>query len=119
METQKIYSRDKLRNMMDQNESEVDELMKIFIEMAPSLLKEMLDFADNEDWKSCSELAHKLKSSMRLWAIDSLDEDVLFIETHGLLSENTDMVLSKIQNLNHKLLQVIEQMKSEIEENKS
>jgi len=114
METTKIYTRDKLRTMMDQNDEEVDELMKIFIKMVPSILKEMLDFAAKEDWKSCSELAHKLKSSMRLWAIDSLDEDVLFIETNGLLSENTDMVLNKIQNLNINLLQVIEQMESEI-----
>ncbi len=114
METKKIYSRDKLSQMMDQNEEEVNELMKIFVDMVPSMLQEMQDAAKGEEWSRCSDLAHKLKSSMRLWAIDSLDEDVLYIETNGLNAENTEEVTAKIQDLRNQLLNVIEEMKGEL-----
>jgi hypothetical protein len=52
---------------------------------------------------------------MRLWAIDSLDEDVLYIETNGLNAENTEQVAQKIQNLSRKLLGVIEDMNKELD----
>lgn len=115
METTKIYSRDKLSQMMDQNKEEVNELMKIFVSMVPAMLQEMQDAVKGEDWSRCSDLAHKLKSSMRLWAIDSLDEDVLYIETNGLNAENTEQVAQKIQNLSRKLLGVIEDMNKELD----
>ena len=114
METAKIYSRNKLSQMMDQNTEEVNELMKIFVDMVPAMLQEMQDAAKGEEWSRCSDLAHKLKSSMRLWAIDSLDEDVLYIETNGLNADNTEQVNQKIQNLIRQLLEVIEDMKKEL-----
>ena len=114
MANSKIYSRNKLSQMMDQNEEEVDELMKIFVQMVPEMLREMRDFAELEKWPECSDVAHKMKSSMRLWDMDVLDEDVVYIETHGMLSENTESIRERIQNLNTQLLQAVQQMQLEI-----
>lgn len=114
MKTIKNYSRDKLSQMMDQNDEEVNELMKIFIEMVPTMLNEITKAVQDKDWAKCSDIAHKLKSSMRLWAMDSLDEDMLFIETNGLNAENLEEVEQKIQNLETQLLISISQMKDEI-----
>jgi len=114
MDEFKTYSRDKLRNILDQNDDQVDELMKIFIETTPPLLKEMLDASEQENYLSCSKIAHRLKSSIQLWDIKHLEDDVFFIETNGVQSKNTELINNKIKNLNTQLLQVIEQMKNEI-----
>ena len=114
MENIKIYSRVNLSKMMDHNEEEVNELMKIFIDMAPSMLDDLKDYAHSNNWQMCSGVAHKLKSSMRLWAIDSLDEDVVFIEANSENPLYHEVVFEKINNLRDKLLVVIDQMKLEV-----
>ena len=115
MKSTKMYCRNKLSQMMDQNEDEVNELMKIFIQMVPIMLNEMLSYVNDKNWPECGNIAHKLKSSMRLWDINELDEDVVYIETYGLTSENTTIITEKVQNLNSQLLKIIHEMKSEIE----
>jgi len=99
---------------MDQNNEEVNELMTIFINMVPVMLDDMLSFADSENWKAAGNVAHKLKSSMRLWDISSLDEDVVFIETYGLQETQTDKVKERIVHLREHLFNVIEEMKLEL-----
>ena len=99
---------------MDQNKEEVDELMKIFVKMIPEMLSEMRDYVEREKWPECSDVTHKMKSSIRLWDMNVLDEDIVYIETHGMRSENTDSIRKKVQNLNTQLLQAIQQMKLEI-----
>lgn len=114
MESEKNYSREKLSQMMDGNENEVNELMTIFIKMAPIMLEDMLDHMKNDNWPECGNIAHKLKSSTGLWDIHILDDDILFIEEHGLKSENTIEISEKIIRINQILRKVIEQMKEEI-----
>jgi len=99
---------------MDQNNEEVNELMSIFIKMVPTMLDEMLSYVGNGNWKAASNVAHKLKSSMRLWDISSLDEDAVFIETYGLQEEQTDEVKRRVMHLSEQLMRVIEEMKVEL-----
>ena len=114
MDNHKIYSRNKLSQMMDQNESEVNELMKIFVQMVPTMLEEMDAASINEDWNGAADIAHKLKSSMRLWDMDILDEYVLFIENNAQELKKPQVVLDKIKFLKTELTKAIEQMKLEL-----
>jgi len=114
MESTKNYSREKLSQMMDGNQNEVNELMTIFIKMAPIMLEDMLNHMKNDNWPECGNIAHKLKSSTSLWDIHILDEDILFVEEHGLKSEHTNEISEKINRINQILKTVIEQMTEEI-----
>ena len=99
---------------MDQNSKEVDELMAIFVKMVPDLLSEMQANIENKEWKAASSIAHKLKSSMRLWDMATLDDDVVFIETYGLDESQTDEVKKRSVILIEQLSKVIEEMKLEL-----
>ncbi len=114
MKKDKIYSRDKLLYMMDQNNTEVDELMSIFVRIVPPMLNEMLNCTNQGDWQPISDNAHKLKSSMRLWAIDSLEDIVVFIETYAAQETRLDEVKEKTVYLCKHLTAVIEDMKLEL-----
>jgi len=114
MEDRKIYSRDKLLTMMDQNEDEVNELMKLFIQFAPTMIADLREAMEDEDWSKVAETAHKLKSSMRLWDMHTLDDDVVFIETHAHAKTNLDEVRQKLNALCKQLDEAIEQMRGEI-----
>jgi len=114
MEAKKNYSRNKLLQMMDQNSEEVDELMAIFVKMVPDLLADLQTNIENKEWKAASSIAHKLKSSMRLWDITTLDDDVVFIETNGLEESQTEEVERRSAKLIAQLFKVIEEMKMEL-----
>jgi hypothetical protein len=114
MESTKNYSREKLSQMMDGNQNEVNELMTIFIKMAPIMLEDMLNYMKNDNWPECGNIAHKLRSSTGLWDINILDDDIHFVEKYGLKSENTIEISEKINHINQVLKKVIEQMTEEI-----
>ncbi|MCK5857352.1 MAG: Hpt domain-containing protein [Bacteroidales bacterium] len=100
--------------MMDNDENEVNELMNIFIKMAPVMLKEILEYMKDENWPECGNIAHKLKSSTGLWEINILDDDILYVEEHGRKSENTDELVTRIIRITQVLKEVTDQMKEEV-----
>lgn len=110
----RLYTRDKLLNMMDQNTKEVDELMALFISLVPPMLGEIRQGINDKNWHSISEVAHKLKSSMRLWGIDSLEEPVVFVETYAASEELLDEVVVKSEFLCDQLQLIISDMQSEL-----
>jgi len=114
MENTKYYSRNKLHQMMDQNESEVNELMKIFIQMVPIMLDDLSVFTKDGNWIECGNIAHKLKSSVRLWEIEIIDSDLVFVEENGRSSKNTELIIEKIKHINDILRPVLQQMELEI-----
>lgn len=109
-----LYTRDKLLNMMDQNNKEVDELMALFISLIPPMLDDLTQNIIDKDWQSISDIAHKLKSSMRLWGIDSLDETVVFIETYAHKEEMLEKVKTETTFLCDQLKLVVKDMQLEL-----
>jgi HPt (histidine-containing phosphotransfer) domain-containing protein len=114
MTAKKLYSRRKLLTMMDQNETEVNDLMMLFISVVPPMIDNMQNLAKENRWNDAADIAHKLKSSMRLWEMDSLDEDVVFIETHGREGTQLDIVADKLEFLCTSIEKVISEMKEEL-----
>ena len=116
MNKKKIYSRTKLLTMMGQNDSEVDALMNIFIEVVPPMLDDFELFLSGGEWAKIADHAHKLKSSMRLWEMDSLDEEIVFIETNAREQLRLDEVAKKLNHLIVQLREAIAMMKRELGE---
>lgn len=114
MKTTQLYSKEKLLQMMDQNEDEVKQLMDIFIRAVPEMLNGMKEYAENENWSDCGNIAHKLKSSARLWDISSVEADLIYIEEQGNKAKDTSQVIEKVKSVSDILRQVITAMESEI-----
>ena len=100
--------------MMDQNEDEVKQLMAIFIQAVPEMLDKMLEYAEDENWYECGNVAHKLKSSARLWDVSFVEDDLIYIEEQGNSAKDTSRVLEKAKSVNNILRQVISEMTSEM-----
>jgi len=110
MKTSELYSKQKLLQMMDQNDDEVRQLMDIFIRAVPEMLDRMQEFAENENWYDCGNIAHKLKSSARLWEISSVEADLIYIEEQGNTVKDTSRVIEKVKAVNNILRQIVSEM---------
>ncbi len=114
MEPSQLYSKQKLLLMMDQNNDEVKQLMDIFVRAVPEMLNEMQTYSQCENWYECGNIAHKLKSSARLWDITSVDKDLVYIEEQGIRAKDTSQVNQKVKAVNKILRLVVADMASKI-----
>jgi len=110
----KAYDINGFLEMLDGNREELKMMIEMFIDLTPPLLAEMQEAANKKNWKQAGDLAHKLKSSLRLIKADSLVEEALYIEKHGREGIFVDMIPLKISQMNLQLLQIIEDLKEEI-----
>jgi HPt (histidine-containing phosphotransfer) domain-containing protein len=109
-----LYSKNQILEMIGHDQEELDLLMKMFIDLSPQMLDEIDFFISKNNFKSAGDVAHKLKSSVRLWDIDSILEDVLFIEVNGKNETQTEQIKPKAEKVRTILQEVLEQMKEEI-----
>ena len=106
------FSDSLLFDMMDGNQVEINDIAKMFIELAPQMISEIELAINNQEWEKAGDAAHKLKSSVGLWKIDSALSHVLFIEINGRKNINTKEIESNFQKLVEILDLAIGEMKS-------
>jgi len=107
----KAYNIDGFLQMLDGNTEALKMMINMFIELTPPLLEEMRTAADNREWTVVGDLAHKLKSSLRLINADKLVEEAIYIEKNGRAGTFVDLLPLKVSQLNSQLLMIIEELK--------
>lgn len=68
----------------------IDEMIQTFLEETPKELVIMEQQLATTDWVELSKTAHKLKSSIKMFGMNELRDEVLHIEQSGKNSENLD-----------------------------
>ncbi|OIP00743.1 MAG: hypothetical protein AUJ98_06380 [Bacteroidetes bacterium CG2_30_33_31] len=110
----KLYNIDFLKDLMAGNELETNNLLQLFIDLTPPLMENMMEAAKRKDWIEAGNLAHKLKSSVRLMGINSIVDDTLFIEINGKAQTEINLLPSKIEELSIKISKIVDEMKNDI-----
>lgn len=77
------YSSAQILAMVSDDKNELKELLAMFIELCPQMLDEMDNYIATNQWQKAGSIAHKLKSSIKLWEIYDLVDDIIFIEING------------------------------------
>ncbi|OYT11773.1 MAG: hypothetical protein B6I18_02935 [Bacteroidetes bacterium 4572_112] len=109
----KLFSSDFMMEMMDGNVSEVIAIAEMFLDLGPKMLEDIGEAIDKEDWLRAGKAAHKLKSSLMLWRINSLVELAVSIENNGYQKSNTEDIKSDFIELKKGLNIALGQMKEE------
>ncbi|MFW6020263.1 MAG: Hpt domain-containing protein [Bacteroidales bacterium] len=109
---EKLYNLDSLRKLLNDDTEEVEEMIQMFTEIAPSTLSEMQEAYEEENFEELGKLAHKLKGNLRLLNIHSLDETMLNLEKCSKEMRNLDKVNPLMQKLHATLPKVIEQLRN-------
>lgn len=106
-----FYQLDAINAMLDDNEEEVKGLAKMFLEFVPGMMGDLQSALDQKDWIEAGKQAHKLKSTIRIWKVDTLLDDIFFIEQNGKSETATDEMLEKNKKVQEILLIVCDQIK--------
>lgn len=109
----KLYNSQSLLEMMDENKAEVSELASMLFDLGPQMIIEMEEAIRQKNWIGAGNIAHKLKSTLKLWQMESLVPLAIFIEENGRKSINKDDIFKKFYALEIGFNLAIEEMKLE------
>lgn len=108
----KLYNLDSLYKLLNQDAEEVQEMVHMFIEIAPATLSEMEEAYDEENFEELGKLAHKFKGNLRLLNIHSLEDTILNLEKYSKENRKLDEIKRLMDKLETTLPKVIEQLKA-------
>ncbi len=103
-----------IMSMVNGDEKFIEEFIQTFLKRIPTALEEMNEAWDAKRGEDTYLLAHKLKSSIDLVRINSLKDDIRYIEKHAQDTNKFQEVDEKIKIVNEVLHQVFQEMKEEI-----
>lgn len=118
MENRKLYNLSRLREMIC-DDNEIRELNKLFIKTASTTVTAMNTAYAKKDYVKLSELAHKLKSCVKLWDINQIADDIASLEKSGKTLANLDQFPIWLDKVNNVINQVVTQLEKELESPKS
>jgi len=107
------YSPSLLLDMMDGNHQEVRELAIMFFDLGPQMLQEIESNIEQDKLEKAGDIAHKLKSSLRLWQMSELVDLAIFIEQYGRKRTKLEEINSKLSTLKEGFAIALSEMKKD------
>lgn len=107
----KLYNLTALREIVDNNENELKEMVQMFVDLSPSIHKDMKESLEENNFEKLSNLAHKLKSNFRLLEITELEDIARSIEMNSKKTADKQSLEELMNKINIILPEVINQIK--------
>jgi len=111
--SESLYNPKLLLDMMEGNHQEVKDLAEMLFDLGPKMLQEINNNINKTEWKKAGDIAHKLKSSLRLWQMNELIDLALFIEINGRNKTKLDEISSTFTLLESGFTNAMTEMKKE------
>jgi len=115
MDSKKLFDLTNLNEMLGGDQKAIFQMVKIFLQATPESLNELNKCYQKDDLDGVSRLAHKLKSSVDIFCINDIKQDIRRLENNTRDNINVDEVPALVEKLNNVLTQTIEQVKDEKE----
>ncbi|MBN3035167.1 MAG: Hpt domain-containing protein [Bacteroidales bacterium] len=116
MTAQRLYDLSNLDEMLGGDKDAKLQMIKIFLQATPESLSEMNKCFGKNDLEGISKLAHKLKSSIDIFCIMDIKQDIRRLENITRDQVNTDEVPDLIEKINTILHETFLQVASYKEE---
>ena len=108
----KLYDLESLRKLLNQDNEEIQEMINMFLDIAPSTLSDMKEAYSEQNFEELGKLAHKLKGNIRLLNIYSLEDTILNLEKYSKENRNLDEIEKLMNKLDETLPKVIDQIQT-------
>ncbi|MBN2746417.1 MAG: Hpt domain-containing protein [Bacteroidales bacterium] len=109
-----VYSLDNFKEMMGDDADEMVVMVRMFIDLTPTLLSEMQEAVEMQQWRKTGDLAHKIKSSLRLFGMSSLVDIAVEIEHDGRKNNNVEKLAQKVTYFSAQVNLAIQSLKTEL-----
>lgn len=113
MDSKKLFDLTNLNEMLGGDQKAIFQMVKIFLQATPESLSELNKCYEKNDLDGVSRLAHKLKSSVDIFCVNDIKQDIRRLENNTRDNINVDEVPALVEKLNSILNQAIEQVKEE------
>ena len=113
MDSKKLFDLTNLNEMLGGDQQAIYQMVKIFLQATPESLSELNKCFQKNDLDGVSKLAHKLKSSVDIFCINDIKQDIRRLENNTRDNINIDEVPELVSKLNTILNIAIEQVKEE------
>lgn len=104
-ENGRYYDLDYLKEIAEDDEDFMNEMMKIFINEIPSNLSNAQKMAQNGEWESLGKLLHKVAPAFSFFGIHEIESEIHRLEEYIHFSKNLDEI--------PKLLEIVKELTSE------
>ncbi len=115
MDSKKLFDLTNLNEMLGGDQKAIFQMVKIFLQATPESLSELNKCYETNDLDGVSRLAHKLKSSVDIFCVNDIKQDIRRLENNARDNINVDEVPTLVEKLNRILNETIEQVKAEKE----
>ena len=113
MDSKKLFDLTNLNEMLGGDQKAIFQMVKIFLQATPESLSELNKCYQKNDLDGVSRLAHKLKSSVDIFCVNDIKQDIRRLENNARDNINIDEVPTLVEKLNTVLDSTIEQVKEE------
>lgn len=113
MNSDKLFDLTNLDEMLGGDRQAMLQMVKIFLQATPESLAELNNCFTKNDLEGVSKLAHKLKSSIDIFTITEIKNDIRRLENLARESINTEEIPALMEKVNKVLSEAIEQVKEE------
>ena len=113
MDSKKLFDLTNLNEMLGGDQKAIFQMVKIFLQATPESLSELNKCFQKNDMDGVSRLAHKLKSSVDIFCVTDIKQDIRRLENNTRDNINIDEVPTLVEKLNNILDETIEQVKEE------
>lgn len=110
MDSKKLFDLTNLNEMLGGDQKAIFQMVKIFLQATPESLSELNKCYQKNDLDGVSRLAHKLKSSVDIFCVNDIKQDIRRLENNTRDNINVDEVPALVEKLNSVLNQTIEQV---------
>ncbi len=110
MEPIKLFDLTNLDEMLGGDRQAMLQMVKIFLQATPESLTELNNCFKKDDLDGVSKLAHKLKSSIDIFAISEIKHDIRRLENLAREGVSIEEIPALVEKVNRILNEVIEQV---------
>lgn len=115
IDSKRMFDLTNLNEMLGGDQKAIFQMVKIFLQATPESLSELNKSYQKEDYDGVSKLAHKLKSSVDIFCVNDIKQDIRRLENNTRDNINIDEVPELVEKINTILNLAIEQVKEEKE----
>ena len=111
MESSKLYNLSTVKEFVGDDEEQIIGLIMIFMEDVPEMVNKLFDGYEESDFEQVRFYAHKLKSSIDLFKITELQEEIRSLEINAKEKINMGNIPDQLTNIGDILNNTISQIK--------
>lgn len=114
MESRSSFSLSILSDYVGNDEVQVKEMIMLFLETIPQEIEEIIKLSQQEEWIEVYKIAHRIKPSFKVFAMEDILDDLMKIEQIAKENNTENSLDSHLARLSSNLTQVITLLNKEI-----